>query len=264
MKNVFFIKQPVYKKIIKNFFNFFNLEIKRKNNWFDRYRDSVVELNNNHQKIIKKVENIINASIPNQWGIIQSLIHIKKNKIIGDIVETGVFHGGGLILINEILKNIKLNKKIWGYDTFEGVPDINIKNDEILGDKKILLNKKSQNYYSDVENIYSNIENVKINLKNNGFKKELPKLIKGDTRVTLLNKKNIPKKISFIRLDTDFYESTLKELQTLYPRLSKNGVLLIDDYGHHKGCKKAVDEYFKNKKIWLHRVDYTARLLIKA
>ena len=38
---------------------------------------------------------------------------------------------------------------------------------------------------------------------------------------------------------------------------------MIDDYGHHLGCKKAVDEYFKNKKIWMHRIDYTARLIIK-
>ncbi len=49
----------------------------------------------------------------------------------------------------------------------------------------------------------------------------------------------------------DVVMSTLKELKTLYPRLSKNGVLMIDDYGHHKGSKKAVDDFFRNKKIWL-------------
>ena len=257
MKNSYLITQSNYKKIIKSFFNAFGYELKRKNNWYDRHRDSVVELHPKYNQILKKTENLINASIPNQWAIIQSLIHIKNHKTKGDIVETGVFHGGGLILINEILKILKLNKKIWGYDTFEGIPKINLKDDEVLGGQKIKLNSK------DDELLYISLNKVKKNLINNGFKKKLPILIKGDTRKTLRNKKNIPKKISFIRLDTDFYESTLKELKTLYPRLSKNGVLMIDDYGHHKGSKKAVDDFFKNKKIWLHRVDYTARLLIK-
>ena len=59
---------------------------------------------------------------------------------------------------------------------------------------------------------------------------------------------NLPKKISLLRLDTDFYESTKKELEILYPRLNKGGVLIIDDYGHWKGSKKAVDEYFNLEK----------------
>ena len=60
------------------------------------------------------------------------------------------------------------------------------------------------------------------------------------------------KKISFLRLDTDFYESTIKELEILYPRLEKGGVLLIDDYGFWDGARKAVDEYLNfisNTKI---------------
>ena len=257
MLNTHSILQSKPKKLIKSFFNILGYELRRKNNWFDRYRDSVVELTPKYNKIIKKVENLINASIPNQWAIIQSLIHIHNHKIKGDIVETGVFHGGGLTLINETLKLLNLNKKIWGYDTFEGIPNINLNYDETLGGKKIQLTTDNDNL------IYLDLNQVKKKLQKNGFNKKLPTLVKGDTRKTLNNKKNIPKKISFIRLDTDFYESTLKELETFYPRLSKNGVLMIDDYGHTKGSKKAVDDFFKYKKIWLHRVDYTARLLIK-
>ena len=64
-------------------------------------------------------------------------------------------------------------------------------------------------------------------------------------------------------MDTDFYESTKIELETLYPRLSKGGILIIDDYGHFKGCRKAVDEYFDNSKITLHYIDYSCRYLRK-
>ena len=89
--------------------------------------------------------------------------------------------------------------------------------------------------------------------------------IEGDVRETLDNQNNLPDKISLLRLDTDFYESTSKELEVLFPRLQKNGVLIIDDYGHWKGQKKAVDEYFNLKEdfYWLHRIDYKSRLLIK-
>jgi hypothetical protein len=49
----------------------------------------------------------------------------------------------------------------------------------------------------------------------------------------------------------------------LYPRLVKGGVLHIDDYGFFPGVKKAVDDYFKDKNIWLHRVDLTCRIMVK-
>ena len=79
------------------------------------------------------------------------------------------------------------------------------------------------------------------------------------------NKINLPKKISILRLDTDWYESTKIELEELYPLLQKNGFLIIDDYGHFKGARKAVDEYFEKIGIhpYLHVVDYTCRIFIK-
>ena len=49
--------------------------------------------------------------------------------------------------------------------------------------------------------------------------------------------------IALLRLDTDWYESTRHELLHLFPLLSPGGVLIIDDYGHWSGARKAVDEY---------------------
>ena len=75
----------------------------------------------------------------------------------------------------------------------------------------------------------------------------------------------IPSKIALLRLDTDWFESTYHELVHLYPILVKNGVLIIDDYGHWKGAKDATDQYFKenNIKMLLNRIDYTVRAGIK-
>ena len=75
---------------------------------------------------------------------------------------------------------------------------------------------------------------------------------------------NFPEKISLLRLDTDFYESTKKELEILFPKLQSGGIIIIDDYGHWKGCKKAVDEYFVNKKnIFFQQIDYSGLIGVK-
>ena len=68
--------------------------------------------------------------------------------------------------------------------------------------------------------------------------------IKGDVLKTLSKEENLPQQIALLRLDTDWYESTKFEMNVLYPRIIKDGVLLIDDYTDWQGCKKAVDEYF--------------------
>jgi predicted O-methyltransferase YrrM len=74
-----------------------------------------------------------------------------------------------------------------------------------------------------------------------------------------------PEQIAVLRLDTDWYESTKHELEQLYPRLSPGGVLILDDYGHYEGARRAVEEYFAEHggRPLLTRVDYTGRVGVK-
>ena len=58
-------------------------------------------------------------------------------------------------------------------------------------------------------------------------------------------------------------KATKKQLETLFQKLVPGGILHIDDYGLCPGVKKAVDEFFINEDIWLHRVDVSCRYLIK-
>jgi hypothetical protein len=75
----------------------------------------------------------------------------------------------------------------------------------------------------------------------------------------------MPDAIALLRLDTDWHASTHHELRHLFPRLVKGGVLIIDDYGHWRGARQAVDEYFaaSEVKILLNRVDYTGRIGVR-
>jgi hypothetical protein len=88
--------------------------------------------------------------------------------------------------------------------------------------------------------------------------------VKGKVEETL--PQDAPDQIALLRLDTDWYESTYHELVHLYPRLAVGGVLIIDDYGHWQGARRAVDQYIsENKlKLLLNRVDYTARICVKS
>jgi O-methyltransferase len=88
--------------------------------------------------------------------------------------------------------------------------------------------------------------------------------IKGDVAQTLRDAQALPERISVLRLDTDWYESTRLELEILYPRLQPGGVLIADDYGYWGGARKAIDEYFAaHPKPFFQYVDHTARMGIK-
>lgn len=89
---------------------------------------------------------------------------------------------------------------------------------------------------------YAGIDAVESLLKEFDFLSNV-RLIPGDVLETL--KQHKPEKISILRLDTDWYESTKFELEKLYERLVPNGILIIDDYGHWKGARLAVDDFFE-------------------
>ncbi len=85
--------------------------------------------------------------------------------------------------------------------------------------------------------------------------------VEGDVEETLPD--FAPPKVALLRLDTDWYESTRHELIHLYPRLALGGVLILDDYGHLEGARKATDEYFDGHRIMLDRIDYCGRVAVK-
>lgn len=247
-------------KFLKKIFSLFGIEISRKNNFNKRWGDYIIDCSEEDNNNINLALKYSLTSKANLWSLIQSLKHISEKGVIGDIVECGVFKGGSLGLMTLYAKKYQINCKIFGYDTFEDgflkstfdKKDVSIKNEKI-------------NINSNKDIIFPSKNQVEQNLKNFSSEEQyFPNLIKGNILKTLLEEKNIPEKISLLRLDTDLYSTTKLQLETLYPKLEIGGVLHIDDYGMCPGVKTAVDEYFINQSIWLHRVDLSCRLMIKS
>ena len=174
---------------------------------------------------------------------------VYQNSIKGDFVECGIYKGGNMIIAKTFFESVNNYRTFYGYDTFAGMTEPSLKD----GNKA----RKSWNNKAKCE---ASIEEVKNEFNKRNILDDSVKFIVGDVRETLLNLDNLPKEISVLRLDTDFYESTLIELQILYPRLVEGGWLIIDDYGHWTGCRTAVNEYFGEDFVQdqFTKIDYTA------
>lgn len=215
------------------------------------------------RRIYDKCRKYTMTSKESMYALYKSVEYIIKNNIPGDFVECGVWRGGSAMLIAYTLLELNVtNRKIYLYDTFEGMTQPT-KFDYLVANNKIHAydewkkrQKKDHNEWC-----YASLSEVKKNMDLTGYPRNNIVFVKGKVEETI--PKTIPSKIAILRLDTDWYESTKHELIHLFPILSKNGVLIIDDYGHWAGSKKAVDEYFSNRQMLLNRIDYSARIGIK-
>ena len=156
------------------------------------------------------------------------------------------------------------DRKIYLYDTYEGMSEPTSKDVTHEGNSaQTLLQEETSNKKNASIWAIAGLEDVKKNLHLTAYPEKQLIFVKGKVEDTI--PETIPAKISLLRLDTDWYESTRHELIHLYPVLVNKGVLIIDDYGHWRGSREATDQYFKQTEqcILLNRIDYTGRLGIK-
>lgn len=215
-------------------------------------------------KLIHLVKGLTMTSHERQVALIRAVNYLVKNNISGDFVECGVWRGGNAIIMDKVLKENGVNdRKIWLYDTFSGMTDPTELDRDFRGDSaKELLEIHKNNEGSLITAICS-LDEVKDNLYKKNIGMENVNFIVGDILETI--PANIPESIALLRLDTDWFKSTYHELKHLYARVSKYGVIIIDDYGQWRGAKEATDRFFSETEtpVFLHRIDMTGRLIIK-
>ena len=187
--------------------------------------------------------------------------HVVKMKLAGDFVECGVWRGGSCMLIaHTLLKMGVTDRKIRLFDTFEGMSKPTDLDRNIHG---VVAEEKWQVTDAGREWCAASLGDVQQNMASTGYPMENITFVQGKVEDTL--PASAPEAIALLRLDTDWYESTLQELKVLYPRLCRHGVLILDDYGHWAGAQKAVDEYFLDHPdpLLLNRIDKSGRLALK-
>jgi O-methyltransferase len=157
---------------------------------------------------------------------------VLRDRVPGDLIETGVWRGGSCILMRGILRAFnEVTRKVYVADSFQGLPP---------PDEQAYPADAGQMIHT-VDYLAVSKQTVMDNFEVYGLLDEQVVFVEGWFKDTL---PNLPSdRFSIIRLDGDMYESTIQALDALYPKLSVGGFLIIDDYGSWESCRRAVHDY---------------------
>jgi O-methyltransferase len=214
--------------------------------------------------VIRRVEPFTMTSPARLVGVMDAVRYIVANGIEGDFAECGVWRGGSMMAAAlTLLECGDTSRRLHLFDTFEGMPaptdaDVSHTGRAARDMMAALPRKDGHSVWC-----FASLEDVQQNLASTAYPEQRLHFVQGKVEDTIPVR--APEKLALLRLDTDWYDSTKHELEHLYPRLVAGGVLIIDDYGHWLGARRAVDEYFAKARVrpLLNRLDYTGRLAIK-
>ncbi len=211
-------------------------------------------------EIIRAVRPWTMTSPERIYALIQAVRYVSANCIAGAIVECGVWKGGSMAAVARTLLQMQdVSRDLYLFDTFEGMSEPTASDLDYTGWQATEVMRENSGYKC----ADAPLELVMEVVLGTGYPKERIHFVQGRVEDTVPG--SAPDAISLLRLDTDWYVSTKHELVQLFPRLSKAGVIIIDDYGHWRGSRQACDEYFGENRvpILLNRIDYTGRIALK-
>jgi hypothetical protein len=199
---------------------------------------------------------------PRVYALVRAVEYVAARGVAGAIVECGVWRGGSMMAAALTLQRLgKSDRDLYLFDTFAGMPAPSDADTTRSGERAADL--LAQNDDSSHIWAIASLDDVREAVLSVGYPHERIHFVEGLVEETL--PANAPEQVALLRLDTDWYASTKHELEHLYPRLAPGGVLIIDDYGHWQGARRAVDEYLAEQGValLLNRVDATARIAVK-
>ena len=160
----------------------------------------------------------------------------KQHKDSGaSFVECGVGKGGCVALMSYVSKGLN---PVWAFDSFEGMPPLT-EEDEGSGEEWVGHRCAGED----------GVGTVHETLRLGRVAMDSVHIVKGYFEDTLEERRADIGPVAVLRLDNDWYKSTKFCLDTLYDQVIAGGVILIDDYGVFKGCRKAVDEFRESRRI---------------
>jgi hypothetical protein len=190
--------------------------------------------------------------------------YLVRNGIGGDIVECGVWRGGSMMAVARTLVQLgDTSRELFLYDTYTGMTDPTDADADAHGRTAWRgMNRFGRDDAGHSKWCNASLEDVTANIASTGYPMAQCHFVVGPVEDTI--PATLPGDVALLRLDTDWYESTRHELLHLFPLVVPNGVLVLDDYGHWQGARRAVDEYFEKCQHapLLNRIDYTGRIAI--
>jgi hypothetical protein len=230
----------------------------------------VASLDDTERAIIAEAQPFSMTSPERLVANMDAVDYVVRRDIPGAIVECGVWRGGSVLVMLRALQHLGIaDRDVYLFDTFEGMTEPTDAETSRFAvpalqewESATTEGKRAWETYFGADKF--NLDGVRALMRDSGYPGDRVHFIEGRVEDTIPGR--APAEIAILRLDTDWYESTRHELQFLYPRLSHGGVLIIDDYGHWDGCRRAVDEYFlaASPAPLLSRIDYTGRIAIKS
>lgn len=196
----------------------------------------------------------------------QQVRYLDRNQIAGALVECGVWKGGcaGLMALAHLHSHATPFREIHLFDSFQGLPR---PDNAVDGEEAIAMAEgNADGACIPIDCCTAEMEDSRrLLIDTIGYPAELVKFHVGWFQQTLPELSPSMEAIALLRLDGDWYHSTMLCLQYLYPRVAQYGVVVTDDYGHFEGCRKAVDEFVAGleKPVLLNHIDYTARSWVK-
>lgn len=164
---------------------------------------------------------------------------VLRDRIPGDLIETGVWRGGACIFMRAILKAHGVHDRcVWVADSFEGLPPPDAVSYPADEDDK---------HYRYGSALAVSVDEVKENFRRFGLLDDNVRFLKGWFRDTLTSAPI--ERLSILRLDGDMYGSTIESLRALYAKLSPGGFVIVDDYGAVDGCRMAVDDFRRENAV---------------
>lgn len=197
--------------------------------------------------------------------------YVAKNRISGGIVECGVWRGGScMAMAAALVAEGHVDYDFFLFDTFTGMTAPSPRDTRIQdGHAATQLNweatsevRQTVPFVSDVA-AYASKEDVLEGMESVGYPMNRIHLVEGDVLETFSG--GAPQEIALLRLDTDWYESTKHELEIGWPRLTRGGVMIIDDFDFWSGSRQATEEYFQDQSVHplLMRMD-EGRVVLKS
>lgn len=169
----------------------------------------------------------------------------------GDIVELGVFRGLGLMTWANLLEAYCIGdrtKIVYGFDNWKGFVSLDDEDGKSIKEvQKQIGGFSPDKYYGEL------LDAIRIFDEDRFITwKDRIKLVVGNIEDTVksFTEENQGVRFSLVHFDCDLYKPTKFALQYLWPRLSRGGVMLFDEYSisDWPGETKAVDEFFEDKK----------------